>query len=107
MKVLNLVGLIFMMTVSLVFSFLAFMGKPIILDNAYTKASKEEQEKMDKKAYRLQSAIIFLFIGLVSLSNVLRIVLQIAWFTYVGLGLGAIGIVYAIISHYTIKNKSK
>ena len=62
MDIFYLIGLIFITVVSLIFSLLGFMGKDMILDDAYIKASEEEREKMDKKAYRLQGAIIFLFI---------------------------------------------
>ena len=47
-------GLIFITVVSLILSILGFAGKDVILDDAYIKASKEEREKMNKKAYRLQ-----------------------------------------------------
>ena len=102
-----LIGLIFMAVISLLFSILAFAGKDIILDDAYIKASKEEREKMDKKAYRLQGAIIFLFIFIITLFNLLRAVLHEAMFTYIAFIIAAIGIVYAIISHYKIKKNSK
>ena len=62
MGIFYLIGLIVMAVVSLIFSVLGFMGKDMILDDAYIKASKEEREKMDKKAYRLQGSIIFLFL---------------------------------------------
>ena len=67
-----LIGLIFMAIVSLIFSILGFAGKDIILDDAYIKASKEEREDMDKNAYRLQGAIVFLFIFAATLCNLLR-----------------------------------
>ena len=60
MGVLYLIGLVFVAVMSLIISLLGFMGKDIILDDAYIKASEDEREKMDKKAYRLQGAIIFL-----------------------------------------------
>jgi hypothetical protein len=105
MDIFYLIGLIFITVVSLIFSLLGFMGKDMILDDAYIKASEEEREKMDKKAYRLQGAIIFLFIFALTLCNLLRAVLHIAWFTYVAYAIGAIGILYAIVSHYAIKKK--
>ena len=98
-----LITLIFMSVGSLVFSILSFMGKDIILDNAYIKASKEDREKMDKKAYRTQSGIVFIFVFLVSLCNLLRFILHIEIFTYIALSLGMIGIIYAIVSHYKLK----
>lgn len=103
MGIFNIIILVFLTIGSLVFSILGFIGKDIILDDAYIKASKEEREKMDKKAYRLQGAIIFLFLFAITLCNLLRAVLHLAWFTYVAFAIGAIGIIYAIISHYKIK----
>ena len=100
-----LIGLIVMAVVSLIFSVLGFMGKDMILDDAYIKASKEEREKMDKKAYRLQGAIVFLFLFLITLCSILRAVLHIPLFTYAAYVLGVIVIVYAIISHYKIKKR--
>lgn len=103
MGIFNIIILVFLTIGSLVFSILGFIGKDIILDDAYIKVSKEEREKMDKKAYRLQGAIIFLFLFAITLCNLLRAVLHLAWFTYVAFAIGAIGIIYAIISHYKIK----
>ena len=105
MGIFYLIGLIVMAVVSLIFSVLGFMGKDMILDDAYIKASKEEREKMDKKAYRLQGAMVFLFLFLITLCSILRAVLHIPLFTYAAYVLGVIVIVYAIISHYKIKKK--
>ena len=101
----GIIGLIVMAVVSLIFSVLGFMGKDIILDDAYIKASKEEREKMDKKAYRLQGSIIFLFLFAITLCNILRAVLHIASFTYAAWVIAAAGIAYAFISHYKLKKK--
>ena len=98
--------LIFLTIASLVFSILNFAGIDAILDDAYIKASPEEREKMDKKAYRLQSGIIFLLLSLMSLCNLLRAVLHLPLFTYIAFAIAIGGIVYAIISHYKLK-KSK
>ena len=105
MGIFYLIGLIVMAVVSLIFSVLGFMGKDMILDDAYIKASKEEREKMDKKAYRLQGSIIFLFLFFISLCNILRAVLHITLFMYISFVVAAIGIAYAIISHYKLKKK--
>ena len=101
----GIIGLIVMAVVSLIFSVLGFMGKDMILDNAYIKASEEEREKMDKKAYRLQGSIIFLFLFAITLCNILRAVLHIASFTYAAFVIAIIGIAYAFISHYKLKKK--
>ena len=96
-------GLIFITVGSLVFSILAFMGKEIILNDTYIKASKETREKMNKKAYCVQTGIIFMFLFVVSLCNALRFILHIKWFTYISLFFLVIGIIYTIVSHYKLK----
>ena len=100
-----LIGLIVTAVISLTFSVLGFMGKDMILDSTYIKAPKEEQSKMDKKAYSLQGTIIFLFLFALTLCNILRIVLRIAALAYVALAITVIGIAYTIISHYHLKKK--
>ncbi len=107
MGILSLVFLILITITSLIFSIMGFAGKDIILDDAYIKASEAEREKMDKNAYRLQGSIVFLFIFIITLFNLLRELLHIEWLTYVAAGIGIIGIIYAIVSHYKIKKKSK
>lgn len=106
MYIFYFIGLIVMAIVSLTLSILGFMGKDMILDDTYIKASKEEREKMDKKAYRLQGAIIFLFLFFITMCNILRVVLQMASFTYAVFVIAAIGIAYAIISHYKLKKNN-
>lgn len=91
--------------VSFCYSIMGFCGKDVILDPTYTKASDEEKACMDKKAYRTQGTIIFLFLSSITLSNLLRLFLKKAYFTYIGLGLLIVGIIYAIISHYTLKRR--
>ena len=103
----NLIALVFLAVISLIFSILGFAGKDIILDDAYIKSSKEEREDMDKNAYRLQGAIIFLFIFVATLCNLLRALTHTPIFTYIAFGICAIGIIYAIVSHYSIKKKAK
>ena len=101
----GLIFLIFLTVVSLIFSVLAFQGKDIILDDTYIKASEEERSTMNKKAYRIQGAIIFLFISAISACNALRSITHIPLFTYLATTFGIIVIVYAIASHYKIKKK--
>ncbi len=101
----GLIFLIFLTVTSLVFSILAFLGKDIILDDTYLKASEEERNTMDKKAYRIQAAVIFLFIAVISACNALRAIMHIPLFTYLAGVLGIVGIIYVIISHYKIKKK--
>ena len=96
-------SLVFITVGSLAFSILAFMGKEIILDDTYLKASKEARETMDKKAYCVQAGIIFGFLFVVSLCNVLRFILHIKWLTYVSLLFVVVGVIYTIASHHKLK----
>lgn len=100
-----LIGYISMTITSFIFALLAFIGKDIILDDTYIKASNEERKKMDKSAYRLQSGIIFFFLFLISLCNTMRAILHLVVFTYIACVCGAIGIIYTIVSHYRLKKK--
>ena len=97
--------MIFISVVSLILSILGFLGKDIILDNTYLKASKEEQERLNKKSYRIQGAIILLFLFFITLLNFLRTLLHISWLAYVIIAVLIIGIVYGIVSHYTLKKQ--
>ena len=101
----GLIFLIFLTITSLIFAILAFSGKDIILDDAYIKASEEERNTMDKKAYRIQAAVVFLFIAVISACNALRAIMHMPLFTYLAGAFGIIGIIYAIVSHYKIKKK--
>ena len=101
----ELIVLVLLTVTSLFFSVLAFLGKNIILDDAYLKASKEERETMNKKAYRLQAAIIFLFLAGIFALNAFRAILSMPLFTYLAIALGIVGMIYAGISHYKLKRK--
>jgi len=106
MAVFYRIGLIFVTVIAFVCSLLGFFGKDIILDNAYIKASEEDRKKMNKKAYRLQGATIFLSISLMTLCSLLRMVTHVVLFTYFAYIIAVIGIVYAIISHYSLKKQA-
>ncbi len=105
MKIINLIMLFLFTVIPFIYSALAFMGKDIILDNTYTKASKEERETMDKDAFRRQGGVIFFALGLISLMLLLREILSVAWLTYVAGAIMMIGCLYAIVSHNQLKNK--
>ena len=48
--------------IMLLISIFSFMERGILLNNTYLYASKEEREKMDKKPYYRQTAIVFLLL---------------------------------------------
>ena len=101
------IGLVLGTIASLIFSVMGFMGKDVILDDTYIKASKEDREKMNKKAYRLQGAVFFLLIFTATACNLLRYLTAIPWFSYIGIAVALIAIIYGIISHYAIKKNVK
>lgn len=103
----GVITLSFMAITALIFGILALKGKDMILDNEYIKASKEKRETMDKKAYRTQGAIIYFLLAAVSLLNLLRALTSVDGFTYAAFAVGVAGIIYAIVSHYSLKKKNK
>lgn len=98
--------LIFVAIVCFIYSIQGFMGKEtVILNSKYTRASKEEREKMDKKAYIKQYSIVFLFIGLVSLFNGFTYIFNLKIFYYLAIVCTVIGIIYFIVSNRNLNNK--
>ncbi len=100
-------GSIFVAIVSFLYSMLALCGKDIILNNTYTRANEEEHKKMNKKAYRLQSAVIFLLISILSLANALRFLFNLKWITYASIIILVAIIIFYLVSSKKIKNKNK
>jgi NhaP-type Na+/H+ or K+/H+ antiporter len=88
-------------------SILSFKEKGILLNNAYLYASKREREKMNKKPYYIQSAIVFVFIGLIFLLNGLQMLFKFDWLFYIVLVMMAITVVYAIASSIVIEKNKK
>lgn len=102
---LSLALLIMLMVVSYIFALLGFLGTGIIIDDNYVFASKEKRRHMDKKAYYLQSAIIFLCLGTMFLQYIIRLLTGIVYFKYTAFMVCFAAMIYAIVSHYTIKKK--
>ena len=98
-----LVGLILVAVVSLIFSILAFLGKDVFLSSAYTKATEEEREKLNKKELRKQSAIFFLLLAITTLSNALGFLVN-PLFKYIHIVMLIATIVYYVVSDKKIKN---
>lgn len=97
--------LMMLMAVSYIFALLGLLGIGIIIDDNYVFASKEKRENMDKKAYYLQSAIIFLCLGTMFLLYIIRLLTGIVYFTYAAFMVCFAALIYAIVSHYAIKKK--
>ena len=83
----------------------SFMEKGFLFNNAYIYASKQEREKMHKKPYYRQSAIVFLLIGLIFLLMAFSLLLEVSWILYVVLMIAIIAIIYAITSSIIIEKK--
>lgn len=104
---LYLISFLGIAVICLIMSILGFLGKEMILDPIYTRASREEREKLDKKAFRLQGATIFLFLSVLSFCNFLRILLRRVWLGYITLAVLILLVVYSLVSHRILQKNSK
>lgn len=84
--------------ISLIISAFSFMEKGFLFNNAYIFASKEEREKMDKKPHYRQSAITFLFLGLVFVLLAIYLWVHQQWIYYAAGAVIAGMAIYAISS---------
>ena len=88
-----------------VISFRSFREKGFLFHNTYIYASKQERERMIKKPYYRQSAIVFLLPGTVFALNGTAILLGTDWlFWLVGITIAAT-IVYAVISSIVMERR--
>ena len=79
-----------------------FREKGLLFNNAYLYASQRERERMDKKPYYRQSAIGFLFLGVIFLLNAVNIMLKTNWLFYIIMVLVVLVVIYAIVSSIRI-----
>ena len=93
--------------VSFFVSIRSFKEKGFILNNAYIYALKKEREKMNKKPYYRQSAIVFLLIGLIFLANAFIMLFKVDWIFYIVIAIMIITLIYAIASSITIERNNK
>ena len=108
MKEIIIASILFTVSVFLFFmSVRSFMEKGVLFNNAYIYASKQEREKMNKKPYYRQSAIVFLLFGIVFLLLALAVLLEAYWITFVGVAVVIITLIYAIVSSITIEKNDK
>ena len=108
MNIISILGLIilaFIFLTSLILGLMCLMGKNIILDDVYSKATKEEQEKMDVKVFRIQSATTFILVSVITLFNLLRWFTQNPLFSYAAMGVFVFTLAYFIGSHFVLKKK--
>ena len=108
MKEIIIASILFAVSVFLFFmSVRSFMEKGFLFNNAYIYASKQEREKMNKKPYYRQSAIVFLLFGIVFLLLALAVLLEVYWIYFVGVSVVIITLIYAIVSSITIEKNKK
>ena len=108
MKEIIIASILFAVSVFLFFmSVRSFMEKGFLFNNAYIYASKQEREKMNKKPYYRQSAIVFLLLGIVFLLLALAVLLEVYWISFVGVAVVIITLIYAIVSSITIEKNKK
>ena len=108
MKEIIIASILFAVSVFLFFmSVRSFMEKGFLFNNAYIYASEQEREKMNKKPYYRQSAIVFLLFGIVFLLLALAVLLEAYWLSFVGVAAVIITLIYAIVSSITIEKNNK
>ena len=108
MKEIIIASILFAVSVFLfLMSVRSFMEKGFLFNNAYIYASKQEREKMNKKPYYRQSAIVFLLLGIVFLLLSLAVLLEAYWISFVGVAVVIITLIYAIVSSITIEKNNK
>lgn len=79
-------------------SFRSFREKGFLFNNAYIYASKQERERMNKKPYYRQSAVVFLLLGVSSALAGTEFLLDIDWLFWLE-GIIIVGtIIYAVVS---------
>ncbi len=83
---------------SLVISVLQFKEKGFVFNNAYIFASKQEREKMDKKPYYRQSAIVFGLIFAMFFCGFLECILSTGKLWIGEAAFAAAAIIYAVVS---------
>ena len=77
---------------------LQFKEKGFPLNNLYLYAPKEEREKMDKKPYYRQSAIVFTTFGILFLLMAVASINKTDWIFYAVGGGTILLLIYAVVS---------
>ena len=90
-----------------VVSIRSFMEKGFLFNNSYIYASEQEREKMNKKPYYRQTAIVFLLIGLIFLLNAASALLKADWIFYIVIAVLTVTVIYALVSSFMIKKSKK
>lgn len=85
----------------------SFREKGFLFNNAYIFASKEERERMDKKPYYRQSAVMFLAVAVAMSLIGVGILFENVWFVCVAILLAIIALVYVLVRDRAIENSKK
>ena len=93
--------------IAFLMSIRSFLEKGFLFHNAYLYASKQERERMDKKPYYRQSAVIFFLIGVAFLLNGLSALLKADWIFSVVAVVLVLAAIYAIVSSIAIAKRKK
>ena len=106
-EIITAIVLILMSVGAFIMSIRSFLGKGLLLNNAYLFATEKEREAMDKAPYYKQSALVFALIGLIFLLNGLGLLFRFGWVGYIVAAVVVIAMVYAIASSIAIAKKKK
>lgn len=89
----------------LIISIRSFMNRGFLFNNVFLYASKEEREKMDKKPYYRQTAIVFLLLSIVFVIIGLSVVFQDSRINLIEIPFIVAAVIYAIVSAIRIRGK--
>lgn len=89
----------------LIISIRSFMNRGFLFNNVFLYASKEEREKMDKKPYYRQTAIVFLLLSIVFVIIGLSVVFQDSRINLIEIPFIVAAVIYAIVSTIRIRGK--
>lgn len=89
----------------LIISIRSFMNRGFLFNNVFLYASKEEREKMDKKPYYRQTAIVFLLLSIVFVIIGLSVVFQDSRINLIEIPFIVAAVIYAIVSTIGIRGK--
>ncbi len=93
--------------ICMIISILQFKEKGIVFNNAYLYVSEEERNRMNKKPYYRQSAIVFAFLTCIMAVLGIYCLIQSDWILFTIEILLVVLILYVIVSTVRITKKGK
>lgn len=79
--------------------------KGFLFNNAYLLASEQERERLDKKSYYRQTAIVFLLLVILFALNAIEVFLNTGWIYYIVAVIVISTIIYAVVPGIRIESK--